>query len=481
MRSSLKLLIGLAMPGLALAAYWLLRARRPRDQENNHGNGIDRARELRDVAEEFKIITHKTCANDDARKILDHNGFVDRGELKSNRKETDVGESVNSKLEVSNNVSETILAQTSLGTCPEDDAPLGSSNSCITESSEIFSNKRDNFIGTNDSSNACIEIGSFQNSEKTNGQSRSNQDQSESWISNGHAESSQSVESKLSPSHSPEIASASENIKPPNARAQSLDESSDMSSIDSKADSPLDQKMGWTAGSDCEPAQSEDETAEEVTWELEFPQALCGRLIGKKGKNVQKISQITGTKIRLIPQKENSECSQRLVALTGFPKQLKRALRALREKFPGVPFTRLNGSQPFAEINPGNPVASMVCVALPENELCQVFVTNIVDANHFHVQLYDYSVHSHLRQLDQQMYQCYSAAAAAGTMVPQTINTGMLCAALSPSGWWWRAQVVGLLMKPDEVEITWLDYGGRTTMPTAVLRQLRYNYHTEVF
>ena len=493
MRSSLKLLIGLAVPSLALAAYyWLWRTRRARHQERNHGNGIDTTRELKGVAEELKVIAHKACANNGARKILDLNYPADHkcGELENIRKETD--ESVNSGAEGVNRLSDTTLTPTFLGT----DALLQSSNECNTKSSEDFSNnrtgnhdKRENSVASNQSSNGRNEIGCSQDSEKTSGPNRrcpsysKSRDQTNSSSSNGHAELSQSVDLKTSPSDNPAVASVSEisdnssepNTKASGARAQSLDESSDMSSGESKAESPVDLNLSSTLGSDSEPAQSEDDTAEETTWELEFPQALCGRLIGKKGKNVQKISQITGTKIRLIPQKDNTESSQRLVALTGSPRQLKRALRALREKFPGVPFTRLNGSQPFSEGSHSNLIPNVVCVALPENELCQIFVTNIVDANHFYAQLYDYSVQSHLRQLDQQMYQCYSGIAAS-TLVPQTINTGMLCAVLSPSGWWWRAQVVGLLMKPEEVEITWLDYGGRTTIPSVALRQLRADF-----
>ena len=496
MRSSLKLLIGLAMPSLALAAYyWLWRTRRARHQECNHGNGIDTTHELKGVAEELKVITHKASANNGAPKVLDFNHSVDHkcSELKNNTKKTD--ESVNSRPEGVNRLSNTTLTPNFLGTCEETDALLKSSNECNTKSSEYFSNnqtesldKREDSVALNQSSNGCIETGSSQDSEKTSGQNRGcssnskSQDQTDSSNGNGQAELPQSVDLKTSPSDSPAVASVheiSDNTSEPTtkasgARAQSLDESSDMSSGESKAESPVDLKLSSTLGSDSEPAQSEDDTAEETTWELEFPQALCGRLIGKKGKNVQKISQITGTKIRLIPQKDNTESSQRLVALTGFPRQLKRALRALREKFPGVPFTRLNGSQPFSEGSNINLVPNIVCVALPENELCQIFVTNIVDANHFYVQLYDYSVQSRLRQLDQQMYQCYSGTGAS-TLAPQTINTGMICAVLSPSGWWWRAQVVGLLMKPEEVEITWLDYGGRTTIPTAALRQLRYS------
>lgn len=252
--------------------------------------------------------------------------------------------------------------------------------------------------------------------------------------------------------------------------SKSIRSASESSDKDSSSDSPAesvnsDQKK--EVSSDPEASQNGLDSLEE-TWEIEFPQALCGRLIGKKGKNVQKISQITRTKIRLIPQKDNTESTQRLVSLTGTPKQLGLALKKLQEKFPSVPFTRLNGA-PTA-ISP---------VVLPVQQMFNVYITNIVDAAHFYVQLYDQnmSMQGQLQQLDQQMYHFYSDPSqdVAVSNMPHPLSPGMICASLqSPTGWWWRAQVVGLLMKPDEVEITWLDYGGKTTVPTSNLRLLRF-------
>jgi hypothetical protein len=512
MRNSVKLLIGLAMPGLALAV-WLWTSRRKLQQESSHGNDTEMS--LRSVAEEMKNITHRRCTNNGAAKILQCNDRCTENncsEVKNNSEQdsslskdgSDKNTSMNTKLEnldIQNGMSLTQEELLENLTCAKNDGLLESSNVSNIESSEFSRDSQtgnpdqtvdstEDYAGMSDRSNSYIKNVSFQESENTSGQNDQHTaspeasnlqfDQSKTMNTEGDTECSSSkgvngiteVQSDVSASQKTENISKVD-TKAPTARAQSLDESSDISSIDSKAESPVDQKLSSTTCSDSEPAQPEGgDAAEEITWELEFPQALCGRLIGKKGKNVQKISQITGTKIRLIPQKENTESSQRLVAVTGSSKQLKLALKALREKFPSVPFTRLNGTEPILGANHSSPTPNIVCVALPENELCQVFVTNIVDANHFYVQLCDHSIHNHLRQLDQEMYQYYSSVGA--TMVPQTINTGMLCAAPSPTGCWWRAQVVGLLMKPDEVEITWLDYGGRTTVPTAMLRQLRY-------
>ena len=485
MKNSVRLpvLIGcLAMPGLALVAVWLWSMRRARAQESNHSNHTEMRRELQGVAEEFKIITQKrgteiaTPIDLGCRKSAENSCNDLTNNAKQNRslstgQELDV--SSISRVECPDSVSEMAVEN---GKRHE----LGDKSN--KESSESSRNRHTNYKENSNeptggmNSNDSFANGSFQDSAKTSEQRGCTL----SPKASGHnIDGSDNVEYSPVKDQTDASLNASGSQKGKNitrvdskvssSRSQSLDESSDVSSIDSKRESPLAQKTSSTPGSDCESSQPEH--GEEITWELEFPQALCGRLIGKKGKNVQKISQITGTKIRLIPQKENSESSQRLVALTGSPKQLALALKALREKFPSVPFTRLNGNKPYVEGGLSSPTPNVACVVLPENELCQVFVTNIVDANHFYVQLYDHLIHTHLRQLDQQMYQFYGGLAS--TMMPQTINTGMFCAAVSPNGWWWRAQVVGLLMKPDEVEITWLDYGGRTTVPTTMLRQLR--------
>lgn len=458
MRYSAKLLIGLAMPGLALAAFWLWTNRRA--HQRNDSNDSDMNRKLQDVAEEFKTIRQKRCDEKGiATKTLDLNGSVGcGGETRRHAVSEDssgVDARMNGKVESIDNTNELIKTRGAISsTCTKMDSQAKYDDKSKEESLDISDSR--------DGKNVYVVSGTF------HGEPSSKLDDNNINTDRSHQQcvTSQEASGIVSAGEERESYSKEACTGASFSRTQSLDDSSDVSSTDS----PLDQKLTSIMGSDSEHA--EDETAEEVTWELEFPQALCGRLIGKKGKNVQKISQITGTKIRLIPQNENTESSQRLVALTGSPKQLRLALRALREKFPSVPFNRLNGSQPFVEKSESSPPPpNMVCVALPENDFCQVFVTNIVDASHFSVQLYDHAIQSHLRQLDQQMYQCY--AGVAGAIVPQAISTGMLCAVPSPSGWWRRAQVVGLLMKPDEVEITWLDYGGRTTVSTAMLRRLR--------
>ncbi|XP_028400434.1 A-kinase anchor protein 1, mitochondrial-like isoform X2 [Dendronephthya gigantea] len=457
MRYSVKLLIGLAMPGVALAALWLWKVRRAHQQ--NDSSDSDMSRTLQDVAEEFKTIRQKRRdANNVSTKTLDRNGSVESGGgtmgyLVVPGDCSGVNTRGNGKIGNNENTNEIIKTN-----CTKLDSQPAKYDDKTKEESLNFSGQLD----ISDEKNIDVVSDAFK------GEPSSKLEDNDTDSSHQQCVTSQETSEIVSTREEKESGRKEVCAGASISRAQSLDDSSDVSSTDS----PLDQKLtSITSGSDCEHA--DDETAEEVTWELEFPQALCGRLIGKKGKNVQKISQITGTKIRLIPQNENTESSQRLVALTGSPKQLRLALRALREKFPSVPFTRLNGSQPFVEESHNLP-PNMIYVALPENDFCQVFVTNIVDASHFSVQLYDHAIQSHLRQLDQQMYQCYAGVAAAG--VPQAINTGMLCAVPSPSGWWRRAQVVGLLMKPDEVEITWLDYGGRTNVSTTMLRRLRSDF-----
>lgn len=466
----MKLLIGLAMPGLALAAFcmWTLR----RQQGSFLGNDTAMARELKGASEEMKSIARSRCGDSGVPKILDLN-FSDDSSLRRNEEDNSpLPREISDADDVLNTRESLAVQQEELHektTSSENYSLLESGNRTLIEDPTNrnpvgIPNSNDRGLLARSSGNS-VENSSFLKDSSvqkdactTASSSDINADKSE------RANNKSNSEGACAKNLSEATELKSTNTKAQADRAQSFDEFSDVSSGDSKAESPLDL-------TDSDPALPEEgETAEEVTWEIEFPQALCGRLIGKKGKNVQKISQVTGAKIRLIPQNENTESSQRLVALTGSPQQLKLALKGLRKKFPSVPFTRLNGAQPFAVESHRTP--GIICVALPQHELCQVFVTNIVDANHFYVQLYDHAINAHLRQLDQQMYQCY--AGVSSTEALQVVNTGMLCAASSPSGWWWRAQVVGLLMNPDEVEISWLDYGGRTTVAISMLRQLRY-------
>ena len=221
-------------------------------------------------------------------------------------------------------------------------------------------------------------------------------------------------------------------------------------------------------------------------WEIEFPQILCGRLIGRKGKNVRVISEKSGAKIRLIPQSPGEVSTHRIISVTGSPAQIQVALDSIHEKFPCVPLTRLNllsnsGMEPQLQMHvPTTPAPQslpFVQAMLPSVANFDVVVTSVVDAGHFFVQLHNDFMQRQLQDLHQNMLQCYGGQGAATLRpahLPQPIVVGWCCAAPAYTyDGWYRAQVLGPTGNPDEVEVKYLDYGGYGRIAASSLRQLR--------
>ena len=218
---------------------------------------------------------------------------------------------------------------------------------------------------------------------------------------------------------------------------------------------------------------------ERDVWEIEFPQILCGRLIGRKGKNVRVISDNSGAKIRLIPQSPGEVATHRIISVTGTSQQIEAALEAIHEKFPCVPLTRLNppktqnGIKQIAIAQTG---PQFVQTVLPSMETFNVIVTSVLDAGHFFAQVNtdDYSL-GQLQELHQKMLHYYSQGNSAYVpALPQPIVLGCYCAAPAFSyGGWYRAQVLQPTGNQDEVQIFYMDYGGYAQISISLLRQLR--------
>lgn len=234
-------------------------------------------------------------------------------------------------------------------------------------------------------------------------------------------------------------------------------------------------------------SSSEVSDTEKLVWEVEFPQILCGRLIGRKGKNVKVISDNSGAKIRLIPQSPGEVSTHRIISISGDCSQIKTALDSIHEKFPAVPLNRINAAsvtsaQATTMVTPivtpmaiATPVPYVQTV-LPNMANFNVVVTSVLDANHFFIQLHNDTVQAQLQQLHQTMLECYGQGAAMPlTMpLPQPIMVGSYCAApaFTYDGWY-RAQVLGPTGNGDEVQVKYLDYGGYGRIAASSLRQLR--------
>lgn len=229
--------------------------------------------------------------------------------------------------------------------------------------------------------------------------------------------------------------------------------------------------------------------SEKMVWEIEFPQILCGRLIGRKGKNVKVISDSSGAKIRLIPQSPGEVSTHRIISLSGDCSQIKSALDFIHERFPAVPLNRINTTPSQIQgvitpaVVPTIPIASpvpYVQTVLPNLANFNVVVTSVLDGNHFFIQVHNDALQAQLQQLHQTMLQCYGQGTGGplALPLPQPIIVGSYCAApaFTYDGWY-RAQVLGPTGNGDEVQVKYLDYGGYGRIAASSLRQLRYVFN----
>lgn len=221
--------------------------------------------------------------------------------------------------------------------------------------------------------------------------------------------------------------------------------------------------------------------------EFEFPQTLCGRFIGRKGKNVKVISEKSGAKIRLIPQSPGEMSTYRIISVSGSASQIQAALNSIHEKFPGVSLRRLNSQAlngavestvclpPIVQTAVLTPPAIPITQAtLPRLASFDVVVTSVTNAGHFFVQWHVDFLQQQLQDLHQNMMLCYGQGAAPLILpLPQPIVLGSCCAApdYTYTGWY-RAQILAFT-NPDEVEVKYLDYGGYGRVAASSLRQLR--------
>ena len=229
------------------------------------------------------------------------------------------------------------------------------------------------------------------------------------------------------------------------------------------------------------------QNGEKDVCEFEFPQTLCGRFIGRKGKNVKVISETSGAKIRLIPQSPGEMSTYRIISVSGNSSQIQAALDSIHDKFPGVSLRRLNSPTVNCAVESGVRLAPMVPAAvltppafpiaqatLPSLASFDVVVTSVTDAGHFFVQWHADFLQQQLQDLHQNMMLCYGQGAAPLILpLPQPIVAGSCCAApdYTYTGWY-RAQILAFT-NPDEVEVKYLDYGGYGRVAASSLRQLR--------
>ncbi|KAK0135817.1 A-kinase anchor protein 1, mitochondrial [Merluccius polli] len=227
----------------------------------------------------------------------------------------------------------------------------------------------------------------------------------------------------------------------------------------------------WTARATMLQASS----SEHIIWEIEVPKHLVGRLIGKQGRYVSLLKQNSAAKIYISTLPYTQEFQ--ICHIEGTQQQVDKALSLIGKKFKDLDLTNLYAPPPSPLSLPSLPMTSWLL--LPSGVTVEVIVVNIVSAGHVFVQQHTHPTYHALRSLDQQMFLCYSQPGA--PTLPSPAEVGVICAAPSVEGAWWRAQVITFYKETNEVEIRYVDYGGYDRVKIDTLRQIRSDFVTLPF
>ncbi|XP_035391645.1 A-kinase anchor protein 1, mitochondrial isoform X1 [Electrophorus electricus] len=206
-----------------------------------------------------------------------------------------------------------------------------------------------------------------------------------------------------------------------------------------------------------------------VLWEMEVPVHLVGRLIGKQGKHVGFLKRNSGAKIYLSTLPYTHEFQ--ICHIEGSEVQVENALALIKKKFKDLDLSnRLVGTQ-LAAI-PSLPITSWLL--LPQEGTVEVIVPRVEAANYLFVQQHTHPSYYALQGLAEQMLFCYSRPGCPS--LPAPVEAGVLCAAPSVDGSWWRAQVIQHYKNSNYVQIRYVDYGGYVTVNLSALRQIRSDF-----
>ena len=217
-----------------------------------------------------------------------------------------------------------------------------------------------------------------------------------------------------------------------------------------------------------------------IFYRCNFPTDLCGRLIGKYGKNINYIKEKTGANVALNTNPFTPD--YQLCSIDGTQRQVDGALVMISKRFPGVDLAQVDVpalNDPLPAVTNPLIIPEIMQLNLPESVSVDVVVSSIVDAGHIFMQQPTHPSFPSLERLNQFMNSCYTQDGIV-PQLPRPLEVGVICSAPIMDGWY-RAQVTAVYEGPDECDIKYVDYGGFSRVPGSVLRQIRSDFMTLPF
>lgn len=219
-----------------------------------------------------------------------------------------------------------------------------------------------------------------------------------------------------------------------------------------------------------DPTSSPELPPTPVLYQFEFPTELCGRLIGKQGRNIKELRDKTGAKIFLKPLPVSTK--YQLCIIDGLPKSIEKTLDIIKHRFPEVDTNRQSLTADSQGQNVKMP--SMSQLQLPDDAVNNIILTSVVSAGHVFMQQPGQPSFNALNRLNNCMNNCYCQADRVPPL-PQPIEVGIVCAAPVMDSWY-RAQLINYYPEENEADLRFLDYGGYARTDASCLRQIRSDF-----
>ncbi|GFO01165.1 A kinase anchor protein 1, mitochondrial [Plakobranchus ocellatus] len=222
-----------------------------------------------------------------------------------------------------------------------------------------------------------------------------------------------------------------------------------------------------------------------IQFDFNMPADLCGRFIGRHGKNINYLKSKTGASISLTNNPFTAEFQ--ICQVAGSQTEVDSVLAMIRRKFPLQDFPLLtmvpininpnaatNGSESQPVIVP-----DVMQLSLPEGVSVEVYVSAIVDAGHVFVQQPTHRSFMSLEKLTYHLNAVYDQDPNVPA-VPTPVECGVICVVES-EGCWYRAMIMSQEDENGEAQVKFVDFGGYASLPVPALKQIRTDFMTLPF
>ena len=211
-----------------------------------------------------------------------------------------------------------------------------------------------------------------------------------------------------------------------------------------------------------------DTNVQRDSWVYEFPHELCGRLIGKGGRNIRTIMEQSGTYLTLCEVGDNDPLQ--LLKICGLDYQILEAVKIIENKFCFASASNISESKivPLHQKNDESFVIRQL--QLSSTEETNVVLANVVNAGHFYLHITHMTTDTFMEGFKSQLLKCYDKSHI--PKLDRNPVAGTYCVAMVDNCWY-RAQLIDNFKQAKKAEALLVDYGIHVMLPLDAFRQIR--------